>query len=57
MMAIQYNSNYDGTIPFSDVSYPVHLGSNVEETIKELESLGFKKKEIIKISAKNREGV
>lgn len=31
-MAIQYNSNYDKTIPFSDVSVPVALNANVEET-------------------------
>src|SRR3989337_3197620 len=31
--------------------------ANVEETIKELESLGFKKDEILKISAKTGEGV
>ena len=31
--------------------------ANVEETIKELESLGFKKEEILKISAKTGEGV
>lgn len=32
-MAIQYNSNYDGTLPFSDVSYPVALATNTDETI------------------------
>ena len=32
-MAIQYNSNYDGTIPFSDASWQVHLGVGVEQTI------------------------
>lgn len=32
-MAIQYNSNYDLTIPFSDVSYQVACSANVEETI------------------------
>ena len=32
-MAIQYNSNYEGTIPFSDVCYQVALGANTEETI------------------------
>lgn len=32
-MAVQYNSNYDGTIPFSDVAYQIGLGSNVEQTI------------------------
>src|SRR3989344_2857061 len=31
--------------------------ANVKETIKELESLGFKKEEILKISAKTGEGV
>ena len=31
--------------------------ANVEETIKELESLGFKKEEILKVSAKTGEGV
>lgn len=31
-MAIQYNSNFDETIPFSDVSYQVALGASVEET-------------------------
>lgn len=24
-MAIPYNSNYDETIPFSDVTYPIHI--------------------------------
>lgn len=32
-MAIQYNSNYDKTIPFSDVSYPVQLTASTELTI------------------------
>jgi hypothetical protein len=32
-MAVQYNSNYDETIPFSDVTYPIGLGLGVEETI------------------------
>lgn len=32
-MAIQYNSNYDETIPFSDVAYPVALATNTDETI------------------------
>ncbi len=32
-MAIQYNSNYDGTIPFSDVNYPVALATNTDEPI------------------------
>ena len=32
-MAIQYNSNYDLTIPFSDVCWQVACGANVEETI------------------------
>jgi hypothetical protein len=32
-MAIQYNSNYDGTIPFSDVAYQVALATNTEDTI------------------------
>lgn len=32
-MTIQYNSNYDGTIPFSDTASQVHCGSNVEETV------------------------
>lgn len=31
-MAIQYNSNFDETIPFSDVAIQFTLGSNVEET-------------------------
>lgn len=32
-MAIQYNSNYDETIPFSDVCRQIACGSNVEETV------------------------
>lgn len=32
-MAIQYNSNYNETMPFSDVCFQVGLGANVEETI------------------------
>lgn len=32
-MAIKYNCNYDGTIPFSDVCYQVGLGVGVEQTI------------------------
>lgn len=32
-MAILYNSNYDETIPFSDVAFQVSLGSAVEETV------------------------
>lgn len=32
-MAIQYNSNYDETIPFSDVDFQVGLVANTEETI------------------------
>jgi len=32
-MAIQYNSNYDGTIPFSDVVYQVALAANTDDTI------------------------
>jgi hypothetical protein len=31
-MAIAYNSNYDETIPFSDVDFQVALQANVEET-------------------------
>lgn len=31
-MAIQYNSNYDETIPFSDVSGQVALAANTEKT-------------------------
>lgn len=31
-MAIQYNSNFDVTLPFSDVCAQIALGSNVEET-------------------------
>lgn len=31
-MAIPYNSNYDLTIPFSDVSYQVALGANTDES-------------------------
>lgn len=32
-MAIQYNSNYDETIPFSDVDFQVALGVGVERTV------------------------
>lgn len=32
-MAIQYNSNYEGTLPFSDVSYQIQCGANVEQTV------------------------
>lgn len=32
-MAITYNSNFDGTTPFSDASYPVALATNTDETI------------------------
>jgi hypothetical protein len=32
-MAIQYNSDYDLTIPFSDVSYPVSLTAGSEQVI------------------------
>ncbi len=32
-MAIAYNSNYDGTIPFSDVDFQVNLGASTAETI------------------------
>lgn len=32
-MAIPYNSNYDGTIPFSDTAWQVNCGSNVEQTV------------------------
>ncbi len=32
-MTIQYNSNYDGTIPFSDSASQVNCGSNVEQTV------------------------
>jgi len=32
-MAISYNSNFDGTTPFSDVTYPVALATNTDETI------------------------
>lgn len=32
-MAIAYNSNYDGTVPFSDVSFQVALAANTEKTI------------------------
>ncbi len=31
-MAIAYNSNYDLTIPFSDISVSIALQANVEET-------------------------
>lgn len=31
-MAIQYNSNFEGTIPFSDVSVPISLTANTEQT-------------------------
>lgn len=31
-MAISYNSNFDLTIPFSDVCAQIALGANVEET-------------------------
>lgn len=31
-MAILYNSNYDETIPFSDVCFQVACGTSVEET-------------------------
>lgn len=31
-MTIAYNSNYDGTIPFSDTARQVACGANVEET-------------------------
>lgn len=32
-MAIQYNSNYDVTIPFSDVCFQVSGTANVEQTV------------------------
>lgn len=32
-MAIQYNSNYEGTIPFSDTDYQVGLVANSQQTI------------------------
>jgi hypothetical protein len=32
-MAIAYNSNYDGTIPFSDTAWQVNCGASVEQTI------------------------
>ncbi len=32
-MAILYNSNYDTTIPFSDVAFQVALATSSEETI------------------------
>lgn len=32
-MAIPYNSNYDETIPFSDVCFQVALAATVEQTI------------------------
>lgn len=32
-MAIQFNSNFDETTPFSDVSYPIHLTANNVQTI------------------------
>lgn len=32
-MAILYNSNYDETIPFSDVCFQVGLGAGVEQTV------------------------
>ena len=32
-MTTNYNSNYDGTVPFSDTSYQVALAANTEETI------------------------
>lgn len=32
-MAIPYNSNYDETLPFSDVCSQVNCGSNVEQTV------------------------
>lgn len=31
-MAIAYNENYNGTLPFSDVCYQVAAGTAVEET-------------------------
>ncbi|CAB4151455.1 hypothetical protein UFOVP685_6 [uncultured Caudovirales phage] len=32
-MTIQYNSNYDGTLPFSDSASQIHCGANVEQTV------------------------
>ncbi len=32
-MAIAYNSNYDGTLPFSDTCSQINCGSNVEQTV------------------------
>ena len=32
-MAIQYNSNYDETLPFSDVCFQVALAANTDDTI------------------------
>jgi len=32
-MAIQYNSNYNDTIPFSDVCFQVALATNTDEAI------------------------
>jgi hypothetical protein len=32
-VAILYNNNYGGTIPFSDVSYQVGMGTAAEKTI------------------------
>ena len=31
-MAIQYNSNFEGTLPFSDVAVQLHLTANMELT-------------------------
>lgn len=31
-MTIQYNSNYDGTIPFSDTAFQVNCATGVEQT-------------------------
>jgi hypothetical protein len=32
-MAIQFNSNYNETMPFSDVCFQVGLGANVDELV------------------------
>ncbi len=32
-MTIQYNSNYNETMPFSDTASQVHCASNVEQTV------------------------
>lgn len=32
-MTIQYNSNYDGTMPFSDTAYQINLATSTDLTI------------------------